>query len=55
MKVRVVTFFVLFCFCWSKQVPDLFFRATDELVKDLRSIDNLRFITVEGFGNLASD
>ena len=41
--------------CRSKQISDLFLRSTDELIKNLRTIDDLWLIAVESLGNLSGN
>ena len=45
----------LLSFSWSEQVSNLLLRTTDELIKNLRSVDNLWLIAIECFGNLTGN
>ena len=44
----------MLCFSWREQVSDFLLRTSDEFIKDLRSVYDLRLFAVESFSDLPS-
>jgi hypothetical protein len=55
VQASLVTVGFLISLSRFKEFTNLLLRATDKLIKDLRSIDNLRFLTFECLGYLSGN